>query len=90
MLAAAVRAKAQLIVTANLKDFPDKHLLDWDVHAVGPDDFVLAQIDLDRQVVYAAVARIADATRRPPLAVEDVLDRLERDGLVASVAALRS
>jgi Mn-dependent DtxR family transcriptional regulator len=54
-----------------------------------PDDFVRAQIDLDRDLVYAAVTRIADSWRRPPGTVADVLARLECDGLVESVAALR-
>lgn len=89
VLAAAVRAKAQVIVTHNLRDFPAHTLAEWDIQPVGPDDFVLAQIDLNREVVYAEVTRIADSWRNPPGLVDDVLARLERDGLVASVAALR-
>jgi len=50
---------------------------------------VLAQIDLDKEVVYAEVTRIADSMRKPAATVEDVLLRLERDGLIASVATLR-
>ena len=89
VLAAAIRSKAQLIVTHNLRDFPPESLDIWDVQAVHPDDFILAQIDLDRDVVYGEITRIADSWRRPPGTIEDVLARLERDGLVASVAALR-
>jgi len=89
VLAAAIRARAQLIVTHNLRDFPDDRLTPWDVRAVSPDDFVLAQIDLDKEVVYAEVTRIADSMRKPAATVEDVLLRLERDGLIASVATLR-
>ena len=51
--------------------------------------FVRAQIDLDRDVVYAAVTRIADSWRNPPGAVADVIARLERDGLLETAAALR-
>ncbi|WP_415948252.1 hypothetical protein [Streptomyces sp. KLOTTS4A1] len=54
------------------------------------DDFMLAQIDLDRKRVFAAVQQIADSWRKPPGAVVDVLARLERDGLVESAAALRA
>jgi predicted nucleic acid-binding protein len=89
VLAAAIRARAQLIVTANLRDFPEGILGQWDVRAVSPDEFVLAQIDLSPEIVYAEVTRIADSTTRPPMDVEEVLRRLERDGLIASVAALR-
>jgi predicted nucleic acid-binding protein len=89
VLAAAIRSRAQLIVTHNLRDFPSESLAAWDVQAVHPDDFVLAQIDLDRDVVYGEITRIADSWRKPPGTIDDVLTRLERDGLVASVAALR-
>jgi predicted nucleic acid-binding protein len=89
LLAAAIRARAQLIVTANLRHFPAASLVPWDVEAVSPDDFVRAQIDLDRDLVYAAVTRIADSWHNPAGTVADVLARLESDGLVESVAALR-
>jgi hypothetical protein len=57
--------------------------------AISPDAFVRAQIDLDRDVVYAAVTCIADSWRNPPGTVADVLARLERDALIDSVIALR-
>lgn len=46
VLAAAVRAGAALIVTHNLKDFPDWALSPYDINAVSPDDFLLDQLDL--------------------------------------------
>lgn len=89
VLAAAIKARAQVIVTTNLKDFPSDVLSQWNVEAKHPDEFVLDQIDLDRQVVYGAVQRIADSWRQRPGTVDDVLRSLDRDGLVESVAALR-
>lgn len=79
VLAAAIRAKAQLVVTNNLKDFPNDALAPWNVEAADPDHFVCAQIDLDRDLVSAAVTRIADSWRSPPGTVADVLSSLERD-----------
>src|SRR5688572_6989324 len=46
VLAAAIRAGAQVIVTANLDDFPEPALTPFAVEAVHPDDFVTHQIDL--------------------------------------------
>jgi predicted nucleic acid-binding protein len=89
VLAAAIRARAQLIVTLDLKDFPTKYLESWDIEPRSPDDFVLDQIDLNSNAVYAAVQQIADSWSRPPGTVQDVLAALERGGLVRSVAALR-
>ncbi|MFJ8972797.1 MULTISPECIES: PIN domain-containing protein [Streptomyces] len=91
VLAAAIRAKAQVIVTFNLKDFPADKLSVWDVQAVHPDAFVEAQVGLSPQLVYGALTQIADAWKMPPDAVvSDVIASLESEGLVASAAALRS
>jgi predicted nucleic acid-binding protein len=61
VLAAAIKSRAQLIVTNNLRDFPEDALTTWNVEAVSADDFVMAQIGLDRQRVFAAVQQIADS-----------------------------
>lgn len=90
VLAAAIRARAQVIVTANLRHFPRKELRHWDIDPKSPDDFVRDQIGLDRAVVYAAVQQIADSWRNPPGSVSDVLDRLDHAGLAVSVAELRT
>ncbi|MFF4413333.1 hypothetical protein ACFYY8_12445 [Streptosporangium sp. NPDC001559] len=90
MLAAAIKVGAQVIVTSNLRDFPSEHLAPWEIEAKSPDDFVLDQIDLDGRVVWACVQQIADSRINPPEAVDDVLDALEKAGLVESVASLRA
>ena len=90
VLAAAIRARAQVIVTNNLIDFPTHALQAWDIEAKSPDDFVLDQLDLSRDTVYGAVQRIADSWRQPPGTVADVIAALERDGLLQSAAALRA
>jgi predicted nucleic acid-binding protein len=90
VLAAAIKAGAQVIVTANLKHFPAAALRQWDVEAKSPDDFVLDQVGIDGRTVAACVQQIADSRTRPPQNIEDVLSQLERDGLVESIAALRA
>ncbi|WP_410537145.1 hypothetical protein [Streptomyces sp. KL2] len=60
------------------------------MEAKHPDAFIEDQIDLDPAAVYAAVRQIADRWKNPPGTVEDVLGRLERDGMVAAAAALRA
>lgn len=89
VLAAAIRAGAQVIVTRNLKDFPPSDLQPWDVEAKSPDAFVLDQIGLNDRRIAACIQQIADSRIQPPEAVDDVLGQLERDGLVESVASLR-
>jgi predicted nucleic acid-binding protein len=90
VLAAAVRAKAQAIVTYNLRDFPEEILSSWDVEAIHPDAFLEAQIDLAPEIVYGEIRRVADSWKRPPGTVVDVIERLEKSGLAATSAALRA
>ena len=89
VLAAAIRAHAQVIVTDNVKDFPQEALTPWGVQAKDADAFVVDQICLDKARVYSRVQQIADSRNHPPTTVADVLDALERSGLLESVAKLR-
>jgi hypothetical protein len=89
VLAAAIKVNAQLIVTRNRRDFPPKVLAEWGVRPKAPDDFVRDVLDLDPQAVWACIQQIVDSRKRHPVTTDDVLGELERDGLVASAAALR-
>lgn len=90
VLAAAIKVGAQTIVTNNLKDFPADRLSAWDVEASSADDFLHAMVDLDPKVVFSLVQRIADSLHKPPMDVDQLLTALGNEGLVATVAALRS
>ena len=89
VLAAAIRAGAQVIVTTNLRDFPKEALAPFDVEAQHPDVFVLHLVSLDPGAVLRVVTAQAAALRKPPSTVEQLLDTLESRGLVQSVAELR-
>lgn len=89
VLAAAIKAGAQVIVTAD-RGFTPEVLEPWGIEAKSPDNFVLDQISIDARIVYSCVVEIASSRSRPPQTVEDVLTQLERDGLVQSAAALRA
>ncbi|OHV45960.1 hypothetical protein CC117_09435 [Parafrankia colletiae] len=90
VLAAAVKAGAQAIVTRNLKDFPATDLEPWGVEAKSPDAFVLDQVGIRVQRAAAAIRQITGSRTNPPGSVDDILRQLEHDGLVESVTALRA
>lgn len=90
VVAAAIRCKAQVIVTDNIRDFPNDALAIWNIESKTADEFVLDQINLDSRTVYSAVHQIADSWSNPPGTVEDVLRAMSRAGLVESAAALTS
>lgn len=66
VLAAAVRAGAQVVVTQNLADFPAAVLEAYDIEAQHPDDFVVNVIDLDQRAVWRVVEQQTAALRNPP------------------------
>lgn len=90
VLAAAIKAGARVIVTWNTSDFPDDTLRIWDLQAQTPDDFLVDLIGIDDRRVWTCVQQIADSHRNPPETVADILDGLERVGLVRTAATLRS
>ena len=90
VLAAAVRTKASVIVTFNLRDFPVGILEPLGVLAVHTDDFVHDRIAEGLAPVQSVVAKQAADLLRPPGTVHDVLVRLQGCGLPRSVARLRA
>jgi predicted nucleic acid-binding protein len=90
VLAAAIKVGAQMIVTTNDKDFPADRLAPWGIEARSPDHFLHAMIDLNPKIVFGEIQRIADSKKRPPMTVDDILEALNKIGLVETVAALRS
>lgn len=89
VLAAAIMAGAQLIVTFNTRDFPDKALSRFGVEAVHPDDFISQQIDLHEGRILFAVKSHREALKNPPKNVDEYLDTLAANGLVRTVDRLR-
>lgn len=89
VLAAAIHGRADVIVTANLRDFPAGALRPYGIVAQHPDEFVLHLLDLDPAVVAGAAREHRASLRNPPKDVEAYLETLTRHGLGRTVAALR-
>jgi predicted nucleic acid-binding protein len=89
VLAAAIRARAEVIVTYNLSDFPPDTLARFGIEAQHPDDFLLYLLDVARDPVHAAIKRQRESLRNPPKTAEEFLATLEAHGLTQSVAQLR-
>jgi hypothetical protein len=89
VLAAAIRAGADVIVTANLADFPTAELSKYGIVAQHPDEFILHLLELAPQVVCSAAKRQRESLKNPPLKVEEFISALERQGLPQTVATLR-
>lgn len=80
VLAAAVRGRAELIVTQNVRDFPSSSTSPYDIEVSDQDAFLLDQWDLDRAAVRRALTRQVSRYRREPRTVDDLLIALGRPG----------
>lgn len=83
VLAAAIRCKAQAIITSNLKDFPADVLQEFDIEAIHPDVFLINQFDLSDARVLDAVKNIRTRMINPPCTAIEYLERLAVNGLTA-------
>lgn len=90
VVAAAVHAKAQAIITFNLKDFPSSVLEPLGLNAQHPDDFVADLFDLYPAAVLQAVAEQRASLKRVPRTVEQFLEILSRQGLTQTVSLLKN
>lgn len=89
VLAAAIRSRAGVIVTKNLRDFPAAALAPYEIEAQHPDDFLAHLLDLDDIAVCRELRRQRQRWRRPPADVSTFLGALERQELPLTVDALR-
>jgi predicted nucleic acid-binding protein len=77
VLATAVVAGAEGIVTHNSRDFPAVALAPFGKQQISPDDFLCTLLDIDAPVVAAAIVEQAADLRRPPLSPAQLLDLLQ-------------
>jgi hypothetical protein len=89
VLADAIHAGADVIVTCNLKDFPAEALVRFGIEAQHPDDFLVYLLDEAPGVVCAGVKRQRESLRNPPKTAEELLATLENHGLTQTVTRLR-
>jgi hypothetical protein len=88
VVAAAIRCGAQVIVTLNLKDFPESVLRRYGMEAQHPDDFVRDLIDLDEATVAQVIRNQAAGLRNPTKTPAELLQSLRHQGLNVSAAML--
>lgn len=90
VLAAAIKTNANVIMTNNLKDFPDDYLNTFGLYAKSADDFLTDTIDLNQDVAITAFLKMVLNRRSPDLDEFQLLDMLRNNGLKNSADYLHS
>lgn len=78
VLAAALIAKTQVIVTDNLKHFPPESLSQFRVEAQSADQFLTSLYDLFAEAMLEVLQTQVSWLRNPPMSVVDLLKLLEK------------
>lgn len=78
VLASAIASDSPLIVTANLKDFPESACAPHGINAIDPDLFLLRLAYEAAESCARAVTRIENRSTRPAMDTREVLARLAR------------
>ncbi|GMQ98350.1 MAG: PIN domain-containing protein [Acidimicrobiia bacterium] len=89
VVAAALRCRAKVIVTQNIRDFPAETLEPLGIEAQTVDTFVSHLIDRAPNDILETVRRQAAALANPPMSTTDVIERLEIAGLSDGARQLR-
>lgn len=89
VLAAGIRANCEVLVTFNLKDFPNESVDPYDIEIVHPDKFLLDQLDLYPGPTVGVVRQLIEDYSSPSLEMEDLLLRLADAGVPDFASAVR-
>ena len=89
VLAAAIHCNAQMIVTANLKDFPRKALEPFGLEALHPDEFICRLLEINAAAVIAALKLQREAMKYPAMNADAFLQMLEQQGLKSVTERLK-
>jgi predicted nucleic acid-binding protein len=88
VLAAAIHAGADAIVTFNLRDFPQEVVQRFNLEVLHPDDFIQFQYDFNNAAVIIAARRCRERLKNPSKTVTEYLETLARQGLPKTVSLL--
>lgn len=89
VLAAALKAQSQTIVTENLRDFPSAVLYPLNMEARSSDDFIADTIALDTGRAIKAVRRMRQRLKQPEKSSDKFLRDCEARGLLSTAAQLK-
>jgi predicted nucleic acid-binding protein len=75
VLAAAVASGSKIIVTQNLKDFPQPLLQPFEVEALSADEFLVSQFSQNQETIVTILKQQASGLKKHPITVHDLLEK---------------
>lgn len=88
VVAAAIAGHADLIVTWNLKHFPNDILEGYGLHAVSPVEFLCTLFSVDSEEAMTIMSGLVSAKQHPPRTMSDEIQHLRQVGNTRFAALL--
>lgn len=89
ILATAIKANADTIVTMNLKDFPANILKQYNIDAIHPDNFIKYLLDDEPGVVLSAIRTVRARLKNPPKTAAEYIAILLKQSLPLTASTLQ-
>jgi len=89
VLAAALKTRASMLVTENLKDFPMSIVEPMNIEVKTADDFIADAVGLDLALAIGALSKMRARFKKPELTADEMLTKMESVGLTVSASTLR-
>lgn len=90
VVAVAIKAKADVIVTFNLKDFPVKEMKKYHILVKHPDIFLEQLLTENTTGFTKAIIQQLALLKKPPISQKHFLEILENSGLIRTAKKLKS
>ena len=87
VLAAAIAASADMIVSNNIKDFDPDELASFGIDICDCDEFLCNQLDLHPTAL--SVVEFVMGVRKPPFEFKEYVERLDNSGLIDFATSLQ-
>ncbi len=88
IVAAAIKSKANIIITHNLKDFPNDYLAIYRLEARSPDDFLSEIIELNPSISVKAFKSLVLNRNNPSINEFEILEILKNNHLMNTADCL--
>jgi hypothetical protein len=89
VLAGAIKTRADVLVTDNLKHFPEEVLATFNIDVLSDDSFIADTVTLNEGLAVAVIGRMRQNCRHPPLTAEKLLRTMEARGLLETADMLK-
>ncbi len=89
VLAAALKTRADTLVTENVKHFPVEVVSSFGIEIRTADSFIADTIELDAARAAAAIKRMRERFKKPEVTPNSLITSMDAQGLTLSVDALR-